>query len=251
MPEFNTNSSQNHANDSREATYWRIEGSLLNLSALRPVGFFNWNSQSFSDRWARRSGMLLMALLRPFSYGTSRTFATRFLHIMLRGISRDRLDLLGEEYFQYVLKPQLHREASEKLFDAVRDGQRIILVGQLLESLARPLARHFGIEYFLANRPEYRQGRATGRLLDPVVPPRGPLAWVTRGSANGRISKEKLLAQLGWEKEQHRLAIGLQPAQRPRPSVKLPVANFGESPRVNHLAVRQTLTNRHVMLIGV
>jgi alcohol-forming fatty acyl-CoA reductase len=251
MPEFNTNSSRNHASDSREATYWRIEGSLLNLSALRPVGFFNWNSQSFSDRWARRSGMLLMALLRPFSYGTSRTFATRFLHTMLRGISHDRLDLLGEEYFQYVLKPQLDREASEKLFDAVRDGQRVILVGQLLESLARPLARHFGVECFLANRPEYRDGRATGRLLDPVVPPRGPLAWVTRGSATGRISKEKLLTQLGWEKKPHGIAMGLQPARRPRPSVKLPVAIFGDSPRVNRLAIRQTLANRHVMLIGV
>jgi len=51
-----------------------------------------------------------MALARPFAYTASRTFATRFLHTLLRGVSRDRLDLLGEEYFHYVLKPQLRRE---------------------------------------------------------------------------------------------------------------------------------------------
>src|ERR1700722_15759669 len=31
----------------REPVFWRVEGSLLNLTAVRPVGFFAWNSQSF------------------------------------------------------------------------------------------------------------------------------------------------------------------------------------------------------------
>src|SRR5271169_5092321 len=115
------------------ATYWRVEGSLLELGAMRPVGFFTWNAQSFAERWARRAGMAGMALTRPFAYAASRTFATRFLHTLLRGTSRDRLDLLGEEYFQYALKPQLRREAVEKLLDAVRGGERIVLVSQLLD----------------------------------------------------------------------------------------------------------------------
>ena len=131
-------------------SYWRVEGSLLELGALRPVGFFTWNSQSFSERWARRAGMAGMALARPFAYFASRTFATRFLHTLLRGVSRDRLDLLGEEYFHYVLKPQLRREAAEKLIDAVRNGERVVLVGQLLEHILRPLAHHFGVDSFVS-----------------------------------------------------------------------------------------------------
>ena len=43
--------------DQREPVYWRVEGSLLQVGAMRPVGFFTWNSQSFSERWARRLGM--------------------------------------------------------------------------------------------------------------------------------------------------------------------------------------------------
>src|SRR5260370_9320861 len=121
-----------------DVTYWRVEGSLLEVETLRPVGFFTWNAQSFSERWARRAGMAGMALARPFAYFANRTFATRFLHILLRGVSRDRLDLLGEEYFHYVLKPQLRREAAEKLVEPVRNAERLVLQGHLLQNALRP-----------------------------------------------------------------------------------------------------------------
>src|SRR4029077_2223700 len=179
-------------------TYWRVEGSLLEVGAMRAVGFFTWNSQSFSERWARRLGMAGMALARPFAYAANRTFATRLLHTLLCGISRDRLECLGEEYFHYVLKPQLRREAAGKLIEAVRSGERIVLVGQLLENILRPLAHHFGIDSFISNRLEFRDGQATGRLMDPIVRPRGPLASIARGGSDGRVSRENLLSQLGW-----------------------------------------------------
>src|SRR5215467_9945820 len=116
MTALPTNASvRDAAQGTANVTYWRVEGSLLELGAIRPVGFFTWNSQSFAERWARRAGMAAMALSRPFAYAISRTFATRLLHTLLRGVSQDRLDLLGEEYFHYVLKPQLRPEAVEKL----------------------------------------------------------------------------------------------------------------------------------------
>src|SRR5437764_15164704 len=134
-----------------QVSYWRVEGSLLERGALRSVGVFAWNSQSVAERWARRAGMAGMAIARPFAYAASRTFATRFLHSLLRGVSRDRLDLLGEEYFHYVLKPQLREEAVEKVVGAMRQGEQVVLVGQLLESILRPLARHLGVPSFFAS----------------------------------------------------------------------------------------------------
>jgi thioester reductase-like protein len=240
----------------RAVTYWRVEGSLLELGALRPVLFFTWNSRSYSERWARRAGMAGMALVRPFTYAASRTFATRFLHTLLRGVSRDRLDLLGEEYFQYVLKPQLRREAVEKLVEALRGGEQVVLVSQLLEHILKPLARHFGVESIIANRLEFRDGIATGRLIDPVVRPRGPLAWVASGSTDGRVSRQKLVKQLGW-KGDAALALAEQRSERPPAPLETTgrcgraVAVFGESPRVEKLSVRATLANRNIMLIGV
>ena len=232
-------------------TYWRVEGSLLELGALRPVGFFTWNGRSFAERWARRAGMAGMALARPFAYAASRTFATRFLHTLLRGVTRDRLDLLGEEYFHYVLEPQLRRDASIELLAAVRSGERVVLVGQLLESVLRPLAAHFGVQHFIANRLEFRDGEATGRLLDPIVRPRGPLAWLASGASNGRIEREQLLQRLGWLNEPEKLTNALCTTARPAMPPGKAVAVFGEEPRVSRLSVRETLAQRNILLIGV
>jgi len=76
-------------------TFWRVEGSLADLGAVRPVAYFTWNSHTYAGRWARRGGMLMLALVRPALYAGHRVFATRVLHTLLAGVTRDRLDLLA------------------------------------------------------------------------------------------------------------------------------------------------------------
>src|SRR5271156_2826240 len=129
----------------RAPIFWRVEGSLLNLTAVRPVGFFAWNSQSFLQRWMRRGGMAFLAAARPVLYCTNRVVATRLLHTVLRGVSRDRLDLLGEEFFEYFLKPRLKQEGVGRLSEIVAAGGNVILVSQGLDHIMRPLARHLGV----------------------------------------------------------------------------------------------------------
>jgi alcohol-forming fatty acyl-CoA reductase len=251
MPDVSSKSSGREVQRVSGARYWRVEGSLFEISALRSVGFFNWNSQSFLERWVRRGGMLGLTVLRAPYYMISQTFATRALHSVLRGITKDRLDLLGEEYFQYELKPRMRREAVEKLVDAVRNGERIVLVGQMLEHILRPMAEFFAVGGFLANRLEFRDGVATGRLLEPVIRPRGPFAWLASGSADGSISKEKLLRQLDWEKQPEWVDRAMLPAPRPRIESDPAVQLVSSTPRPARLPVRETLAGKHLMLIGV
>lgn len=230
--------------------FWRVEGSLLELGALRPVGYFTWNARSFAERWARRAGMGLMALLRPFAYSTHRVFATRLLHTLLRGVSRDRLDLLGEEYFHYALKPQLRRDAVETLKSTLAAGESIVLVSQGLDHVIRPLAQYLGVERILANRLEFRGGYATGRLLDPVVRPRGPLAWLASGAPDGRIPREELLLRLGLEKSPQAFDAAIAPAERQAPANGRPVVLFAAAPPLGRLSVRRALAGKQVLLIG-
>jgi phosphoserine phosphatase len=150
----------------RQYVYWRAEGSLLELTTVRPVAFFTWNAQTFMERSLRRIAVLLMALLRPFLYLANRAFATRIVHAILRGISRDRLDLLGEEYFQYHLKPHLKPEGVQQLKTLIGSGAEVVLVSQGLACVMRPLAQHLGVRWIIANRLDFRDGIATGRLLD-------------------------------------------------------------------------------------
>jgi alcohol-forming fatty acyl-CoA reductase len=237
--------------EGRDPVFWRVEGSLLELGALRPVGYVTWNAQSFAERWARRTGMVAMTLLRPFAYTANRVFATRLLHTLLRGTSRDRLDLLGEEYFQYVLEPQLRSEAVKDLKKALSRSEHIVLVSQGLDHVMRPLANFLGVERLIANRLEFHDGFATGRLLDPVIRPRGPLAWLASGSAGGRVPRERLVRQLGLTDDPASLDAAIRPAARTVPVANQPAVCFHGAPRTARFSARETLTGKHILLIGV
>lgn len=237
--------------DSARHVFWRVEGSLLNLSAVRPVGFFTWNAQSFAERWGRRGLLAMLALIRPLLYATNRVFATRMLHALLRGVSRDRLDLLGEEYFEYKLKPKLNQSSVERLKELISSGQKVVLVSQALDHVLRPLARHLGVEYIIANRLEFRDGLATGRLIDPVIRPRGGYARLIPLRKDGTISPEKLASDLGFKSRPELLDEALTSSERPTPALLRPLVIFEKHKRIDRLSVREILANKHILLIGV
>jgi hypothetical protein len=234
----------------RERVFWRVEGSLLNLTAVRPVAFFAWNSQSFLQRWTRRGGMAFLAIARPFLYCTNRVFATRLLHSILRGVSRDRLDLLGEEFFEYFLKPRLKKEGVERLAKTLASGAPVVLVSQGLDHIMRPLAKHLGVRQIACNRLDFRNGMATGRLLDPVIRPRGAFAKITGRQPDGRVSRKALIRILGFAKHPEALDESIQTDERAAPKVHLPVVHFDSRDGLGPFSVRETLRGKNILLIG-
>jgi thioester reductase-like protein len=239
--------------DPRALTFWRVEGSLAALGAVRPVAYFTWNSHTFAGRWARRGGMLALALVRPFLYATNRVFATRVLHTLLSGVTRDRLDSLGEEYFEYVLKKQLKREGVERLCACVAETgvDHVVLVSQGLDHVMRPLAQYLGVTRLVSNRLEFRNGVATGRLLDPVIRPRSPLAWAFNRSPDGRVPFDRLLNNLGLRENPEALTKAILKAERPETVNHTALVVFNENRQLERLSVRETLAGKKVLLIGV
>ena len=229
--------------------YWRVEGSLLDLTVVRPVAFFTWNAQTFAERFRRRGLIFLMALLRPLLYSTNRKFATRALHTVLRGVSRDRLDLLGEEFFQYKLKPHLKEKGVQQVQELVESGADVVLVSQALEQVMRPLAQHLGVKHTVANRLEFRDGIATGRLLDPVIRPRGAFALFRENIPDGRRAPKTLARHLDISLEALRAAV--IPAER-QPVVPVrPIVHFDGHRQAQGFSVRRAFAEKQVMLIGV
>ncbi len=191
-----------------------------------------------------------MALARPALYLTHRRAATRVLHAVLCGISRDRLDLLGAEYFQYCLKPKLKPHGVAQLNQLLGSGAEVVLVSQGLDHVMRPLAEHLGVGYLLANRLEFRDGMATGRLLDPVIRPRGALARITGLSPNGQVPLQQLCRDLDIPGPEV-LVSAVTPAKRPAPARVRPALYFDPAKTVRRLSVRQSLAGKQVLLVGV
>lgn len=230
--------------------YWRVEGSLLELTTIRPIAFFTWNSQTYIARVVRRSLVLLMAMLRPFLYAANRKAATRIVHAVLRGITRDRLDLLGEEEFEYKLKPLLKEEGVRHLKALQATGADVVLVSQGLDHVMRPLARHLGVRWIIANRLDFRDGVATGRLLSPVIRPRGILARIREAGPDGQQSPARWVRALGLRGPKA-LASAIVPAVRVEVPPVRPIVYFDETRRPARLSVRKALAGKRILLIGV
>jgi fatty acyl-CoA reductase len=223
----------------------------VDLTAVRQVAYFTWNAHTFIGRWLRRGALAATAITRPAFYFTNKRLATRTLDALLRGVTRDRLDLLGEEYFQYVIKPQLKAKGVEKLRECLGANNRVILVSHGLDHVMKPLARHLGVERVIANRLEFRDGLATGRVLDPVVPPRGAFALVFGGAPDGRVAPEKLIRALKIKGGPEQLEAAARPAARTHPEDITPVVlTEGKKPAAQ-LSVRETLRGKNILLVGV
>jgi len=224
----------------------------LELTTVRPIAFFTWNGQTFIERWMRRGLVLVMAVLRPFLYATNRVWATRVVHTVLRGVSRDRLDLLGEEYFQYKLKPQLKPEGVRELKGLIDSGADVVLVSQGLDHVMDPLARQLGAKWVIANRLEFRDGMATGRLVDPVIRPRGVFARITGTGPDGRRAADQLVRDLSLTSSGvEGLEAAVIPAVRTKPVLAHPIIHFEGEGQAKPLSVRSALAGKHIMLIGV
>src|SRR5579864_652780 len=239
----------NHNSGSAPVVYWRVEGSLLDVTVVEPVAFFTWNAQTFSERFRRRGLIFLMALLRPFLYSTNRKFATRVVHTALRGVSRDRLDLLGEEFFEYRLKRRLKDRGLQKVRELVQAGADVVLVSQGLEHVMRPLAQHLGVKHIVANRLDFRDGIATGRLLEPVIRPRGGFARIRDENPDGRRAPKTLARHLDISVETLREAVIA--AERDVAVPERPVVHFDGQRQAPGFSVRRAFAGKHVMLIGV
>src|SRR5260370_4365056 len=229
--------------------YWRVEGSLLDLTVVQPVAFFTWNAQTFSERIRRRGLIFLMAALRPFLYSTNRKFATRVVHTSLRGVTRDRLDLLGEEYFQYKLKPELKTHGAERVRELVRAGADVVLVSQGLEHVMKPLALHLGVKRIVANRLEFHDGVATGRLLEAVIRPRGAFARIREQSPDGRRAPKTLARQLDITLEELRAAV--LGAERESAALERPILHFEGQRQAAEFSVRRALAGEQGMPVAV
>ena len=239
----------NHNSSTAPTVYWRVEGSLLDLTVVRPVAFFTWNAQTFTGRLRRRGLIFVMALLRPFLYSTNRKFATRMIHTVLRGVTRDRLDLLGEEYFQYKLKPHLKERGVQQVQELVQSGADVVLVSQALDHIMRPLAQHLGVKHIVANRLEFRNGVASGRLLHPVIRPRGAFALLRENMPDGRRAPKTLARHLDISLDELRAAV--VPAERQTAAPVRPLVHFDGKRQAPGFSVRRAFAGKQIMLIGV
>ena len=106
------------------------------------------------------------------------------------------------------------------------------------------------MQWIVANRLEFRDGMATGRLLDPVIRPRGAFARITGAGPDGQRSPEQLVRDLDLSTVKE-LRSAVVPSSRQVLTPPRPVVHFDGPRQSRPLSVRTAFAGKHVMLIGV
>ena len=237
---------QNTIDQIGKIAFVRADDGLFSVNSSKLAAHYASNAQTFAGRIHRLLGVSLMRSIRPVVALCNRTLAARLVHLPLKGTSQDRLDLLGEEYFEYKLRNLLNSEGVVAVKQLIASGNHVVLVSRELDHLLRPLAQHLGVKSLISNRLEFRDGLATGRLLSPVIPrSRERNGWRSRSAPKGfQISALPGLPASALEQQ-------IQPTARQCKSPAPPVVDFTQ--RRAHredLSVRQALAGKHILLMG-
>ena len=119
----------------------------------------------------------------------------------------------------------------------------------MITSPAR-LAQHLGVRWIIANRLEFRDGIATGRLLSPVIRSRGLFAWILAAGPDGKRHRQRLVKDLDLAHVEG-LERAITPAIRVTAAPERPIVHFDNKRHTDPLSVRKALSGKHIMLIGV
>jgi HAD superfamily hydrolase (TIGR01490 family) len=151
------------------AAFYDMDGTLVSTNLVHSYLFLAKNEPTLSRslRESLRGLLKLPAFL--LAEQISRAYFNELLYAGYAGAFEDRLLELAEEHFEEVLKPNIFPGVYELVESGRKKGLRQVIVSGSLDVLVAPMARHLGMDDFICNRLEMKDGVATGKLVKPVV----------------------------------------------------------------------------------
>jgi HAD superfamily hydrolase (TIGR01490 family) len=182
---------QDHKRNGRAAkgaAFYDLDGTLMGLNLIHGTLFAFTNIGEWSGRVSYVVGLAARLPMLYLAEKRDRHLLNVTLFEMFKGISRDRLMTLGEEYCDRILMANMYPRAVEMIAANRAAGLEPVLVTGSPDFIVAPLAQRLGIETFAANQLVYSRGLATGRLRDPVMAGEAKAAWCAEYANDNRIS---------------------------------------------------------------
>lgn len=181
-------------NPHTSAAFYDVDGTLIKTNVVHAYAYYAVNSPSFADRLTRTASLLASLPLYWMADKYDRKLFNDAFYKNYAGLSEDRLFVLGEELFDKVIRPNLFEGASSLIERSRQQGHRQVLVTGALDFVLEPLAAHLGVDDFVANRLEFKDGFATGRLLKPMIAGPHKATWVRHYAQEHGLDLERCFA---------------------------------------------------------
>ncbi len=151
------------------AAYFDVDGTLVDTNLLGPTAWFLLNQARPIASLTRFGSAILGAPRMAMAELRDRRLFNELLYANYKGISQDRMTIVGRDVFEDIVEPRIFRGAQDLIDKCHAAGQRVVLVTGSLDHVMVHLAEYLGADAFITNRLEFKDGIATGKLLRPVV----------------------------------------------------------------------------------
>jgi phosphoserine phosphatase len=177
------------------AAFFRAEGVLVSVGVMHAAMFMAGQRAGMRERALRFGQALASAPVLGLLGQNDRTLGNRVAHLCYRDMSEDRVVVLSEEYVEDVLSEKILDSGVELMRKAKADGHRIVVIAEgIAEILDRVRERWRYVDDLVCNHLEYRSGKATGKLLDPVIGGYEGGKWLSSYAAEHDIDLERSFA---------------------------------------------------------
>ncbi|MEE2829230.1 MAG: HAD-IB family hydrolase [Myxococcota bacterium] len=153
----------------RASAYFDVDGTLVGTNLLHPTLRYLTAQPSPWQSASRLGRALLNAPRLAAAEMKDRRLFNEMLFAHYKGLSQDRLVVLADEVFEEVIRPRIFEGTRDLIASCDAADLRVVLVTGALDITIAPLADFLGIQDFICNRLEFKDGYATGKLLRPVV----------------------------------------------------------------------------------
>jgi HAD superfamily hydrolase (TIGR01490 family) len=170
------------------AAFYDLEGTLVRTNLVHTLAFYAKRQQGL---WQTAKASVGTLAKLPFFGLTDLYSRNVFNEVFFRsyeGFSQDRLRYFSEELFEDVLKPAVFDGTKELIEAGKKIGQRQIVLTGALDFTIDRLMDDLGIDDFVANRMEFVNGYATGRVLPPVMASATKAKWIREYAERENIS---------------------------------------------------------------
>ena len=162
----------------KAAAFYDLEGTLVSTNLVHTLGFYAKRQQGLWQTAKKSVGTLAMLPFFGITDLYSRNVFNEVFFRSYEGFSQDRLRYFSDELFEEVLKPAIYDGTPELIAQGKKIGHRQVVLTGALDFTINRLMDHLGIDDFVANRLEFVNGYATGRVLPPVMASATKAKWI-------------------------------------------------------------------------
>ncbi len=149
--------------------YFDVDGTLVKTNLLHPTLMVLANQATPQESLSKIGRALLDGPRMALAEMRDRRRFNEMLFMHFKGVTEDRMAVLSEEMLDSLIKPRLFAGSKDLVQKCKDAGQRVVLITGNLDTIIEPLAELLGADKVIANRLEFKDLVATGRLMRPVV----------------------------------------------------------------------------------